>query len=437
MNAGLRTVLRARDIRLLVQSCQHHSLSARSFSTSLRIHAEKRKPNPFLKPTLEIRNDGGDHAEEEDRALREEIGAWLRERSQTKHPPIYDQTFPLENVRYVADVVEFETLAAQGKAGAAEAMVLLARSQKDVWDLPLEEQRIIASQVGAGRILEWILKTDPRFWDTILRLDLIDVLCWHLEAEGLGKSVVDWIQAWHTTPTLRDGAVKCHNPLHRDNAIRWPDRTSRSLLLSKLYWADDRTANSAIEYFLEICSGPIGQHLSFELLSLPLRKALVTDQSLPCSSQLFDRMVAVIRNGKGREAIIAGRGYWAFHHDQASDMLYHPTQATADPLLLLYRQEEVVSMILKLSDKLKWDSANQALRASFLLRLEGRDSDAMFMEEVSQTLHVKPWSMRRLLYQRVWSKDPKLVNMYARSPYARDLEALAAMKGGSWSRYQD
>ena len=420
-----------------LRDLRHCSFTARAFSVFHHKNAEKRLPNPFLKPTTEIRNDGGDHEELEDREMKEEIAAWLRERSPIKHGAEYDVSFPLDNVRNIASVVEFESLAAQGKAGAPEAMLLLARSQRDMEDLPLEEQRTIAGQVGAGRILEWILKTDHRYWDTILPRDLIRLLCWHLEAEGLSGSVVNWVNAWYTNPDMRHGAVKAFNPYHKDDRIRWPERMAVAILEAKLYWAADGTANDALEYVLSMFDGPIGQSADTRTVTIPLRAHLWHDQSRPCSARLYDEYIAAVQTGKVKRDFSEERDL-PYRIDQGTVMLYHPTEATGEPLLLVWkgmktREREAAQ---RWSDKYRWDMANQLMRAAYLLRLEGRATDAIFLEEISQDLHPKPWSLRRRLYT-VWRQDRRLVDIHLRSPYARELAAFNAMRGGSWSSQQD
>ncbi|KAI5358774.1 hypothetical protein Slin14017_G110570 [Septoria linicola] len=185
-----------------------------------------------LKPTVQIRNDGepigaptaANPCEPARFNGKEAVSQWLREQQGSKHSAQWDESFPLDNVRDVRDVSHFEALAREGKAGAPEAMLLLARSQMKLEAESLSGRKRLAAKVKASRILAWVMQTDRRYWDVILPRDFINVLTWHLEAEERSDIALRWISESCANADWRAGAVKSYNPHHRDGNVRWPAR---------------------------------------------------------------------------------------------------------------------------------------------------------------------------------------------------------------------
>ncbi|GIZ47171.1 hypothetical protein CKM354_001027000 [Cercospora kikuchii] len=353
---------------------------------------------------------------EQQRFSKEKVRTWLEEKS-GHQSRVLDRTFPLDGVKNISDVSEFEALAAHGTAGAPEAMLYLARSRMRVEGLPQAEQRSAAANAGASRILAWVRKTDRRYWDTILPYDFINMLCRHLEAEEKGRILMEWVAAYVTSSDMQRDAVKAHNPLHKRAHVSWPTRIFACLVTAKIYWGEDGSMDAALECLLYALDGGLtkaGRILWIPAAIVELEGRLLQDETPPCSPILFERYRAwlpFIPNWK----YSSDRSRLDFH--LARIVLYHPVDADPRPILQYCQGENRLSGS---REQGKLNSAHEILRASYLLRLEDDNAAARLLENISQDLHPRPWSQLRMLYRK-WKDDPKLKSNHSRSIHGKTL----------------
>ncbi|PPJ53023.1 hypothetical protein CBER1_11730 [Cercospora berteroae] len=392
-------------------------------------------PNPFApKPTPTERplpniygvvdrratgsSDSGETGEQR-RFSKEDVSDWLQKKA-GRLLPLTDRTFPLEGVKDISNVAEFEALAGDGKAGAPEAMLFLARSRMKLEHLPLEEQRSAAAAAGASRILAWILQTDRRYWDTILPSDFIDLLCWHIEAEDKSHVLIEWLATFTTLADMQRGAIKAHNPLRRIKLIRWPTLMLARIIRAKIYWGEGNSATAAMECIFSLRDRGCTQ--AFDVLdttaaTIEVRGALLRDETPPCSPRLFDEYVKWEHGDRfTRQPQTRAAMEWY----RATIAPYHPTEASPHPILQACQAEDYVEQTIRGPDRLRQNMANNLLRAAYLLRLESNDSAAQILENTSQRLHPKPWSRLRMLYHS-WRDDPKLRDHHSRSVHGKSL----------------
>ena len=348
---------------------------------------------------------------------KEDVRAWLDSKSTRPPGESQERTFPLDEVKEVDDVAHFELLAQEGQAGAPEAMLLLAKSHMilEKSDMPLAEQRRGAAKVEASRILTWVLDSDRRYWDLTLPVDFLRSLSWHLEAEGKGQVLLDWLTTWSCNPEMRSGAIKAFHPPHRNTEVTWPGNTLVELLNARAYWAEDRTANTALECALFALEHLDGEQVYIPTALMNLERQLLTDEALPCSPELYEMFLArlpAVRGWRNMSTPTSVQAHLADLH------LYHPSKANADLWLRLCHDD---MLTIARNNRSKLNRASHLLRAAYLLRLEGEDEGATLLEDLSQDLHQKPWSIRQYLYTR-YRADPKLRNQHLRSPHTKALE---------------
>lgn len=393
-------------------------------------------PNPFAsKPTPTARplpniyelvdrratgsSDDSGQPRQQQRFSKEDVSDWLQKKA-GRLLPLVDRTFPLEGVKDISNVAEFEALAGDGKAGAPEAMLFLARSQMRLEHLPLEEQRSAAAAAGASRIMAWILQTNHRHWEAILPSDFVHLLCWHIEAEDKSHVVEEWIATYLTSAEMQKGAARSHNPFRRSLRIRWPSLALASVVEAKIYWQEDSSVTAALECLLRAADRGFGQLRDVFFIPpamIELERTLLRDETPPCSPILFDRYCSWLPSATDRKKLSTRLGV---ESHLATVALYHPTNADPRPILLHFQNESQIEHWSGREDRARQHMANDLLRASYLLRLEDDNAAAKSLGDISRRLHPKPWSQLPMLYDK-WKDDPKLRNHHSRSVYGKSL----------------
>ncbi|KAM3419511.1 hypothetical protein BST61_g2854 [Cercospora zeina] len=192
-----------------------------------------------------------------------------------------------------------------------DAKTLLQTSFHKIQSLPSQKRANAAAQVGAGKILQWLLGRDPKTWDEDVSATLADFLCWHVEAERLQETVVpsssspvtDWL----------DQAPGSTSSWGSNGAPSWAIRVFSSHVKALLYWHNDlEFALQATERYIDqLPNGrPLG-HLHDALTETTTK----IHGNGRASQDSFDRYLKLPLHERRR----------------AVAMLYHPTIPDAMP----------------------------------------------------------------------------------------------------------
>ncbi|TKA69752.1 hypothetical protein B0A55_08304 [Friedmanniomyces simplex] len=151
-----------------------------------------------------------------------------------------------------------------------------------------------------------------------------------------------------------------------------------------------------------------------------LDRALKRPTCLPCSTRGFEAFLASQRlvNTADRVALsVAG-----LH-------LYHPTRPTAKPMLrLLQSKDPMLDTVLSGSRPSgRNQMGGELLRAAYILRCEGAQDEAAFVEAVVEASTPVVWLTRETVY-RVTGTDPKLVHLTKGTPRLNRPSQLAVFR---------
>ncbi|CAK1359254.1 unnamed protein product [Cercospora beticola] len=315
------------------------------------------------------------------------------------------------------DVHHFLQLAERDLAGPAEATALLKSSMEAIQSPPRKEQQVRATSVKASLVLHWILGTDPKQWDWTVDRNLADPLCWHLEAEEKSQAVQDWIWIWYTDGSLRDGATMKpkaagYRSKYKSTTFDWPAQVIAAMARAMVYWSKDGTADNALKFVLDRSRYARGFSW-YHYANTVVAKALDMDQARPCNPILFEEFVEVYRRRLHRIDSDEASSIWL---DVANLKLFHPINADAKHMLAICRKKRALKCMLEYDEIRRVFCARLVLRAAYLLRLQGDQHNARYMEDVSVRLNEKPWTMRARLYGS-WKRDPKLKRLHEESPF--------------------
>ncbi|GIZ38080.1 hypothetical protein CKM354_000150600 [Cercospora kikuchii] len=280
------------------------------------------------------------------------------------------------------DVHHFLQLAERDLAGPAEATALLKSSMEAIQSLPRKDQ----------------------------------------------QAVQDWIQIWCMDESLRDGAAMKPKTEHIRSALaqrsfNWPAELLAATARAKLYWSEDGTVDAALDFILNRSRYGRGL-LWYDYAATVLAKALCKDQTRPCNPVLFGKFLDDSRRRRLRSN---SDETTTVHLSVAELYFYHPTEADARLMLAICRNKSALQLMLGYIELRRRSFALRALRAAYLLRLQGDQHNANYMRDVSVQLHERPWSMRARLYE-IWTRDPKLKRRHEESPFT-DAEWRDIMEG--------
>lgn len=182
------------------------------------------------------------------------------------------------------------------------------------------------------------------------------------------------------------------------------------LVQARIEWSPDGTLDSALrDYFpmierlrkLKLVQSHVGP-------TTILSRALQRNEALPCNARLFDQFVQTstrLMNAESRRDSYT-----------AQLLLFHPITPNPGPMLALARffSEHPGSRGLEMFSAKRRTARNsighQLLRASYLLRLQGNNVDAGWLESLLELHQSQVWAVRAKVFKR-FDADPKLQHL--------------------------
>ncbi|KAK4615378.1 hypothetical protein CLAFUW4_10482 [Fulvia fulva] len=304
------------------------------------------------------------------------------------------------------NIEEFQALAQQGTATIEIAQQYLQRFRDRTADLPHELKAQVASKARVAHILHWLWTArDQETREQDLTKPFLQVLCWHLEAQGLQDYTWKWLDA--QVEQLK------HTPRHERN---WLGRVLAAVISAKVQWHPENDPDSGLQAFLHAM-----ERYQYREADMPwaapltaMRKVLMQPATPPCSPDLFDQFVDAMWLTGGSKAIV-GRL-------QTYPRLFHPTRPDALGFVQIQRyiKENPGALTMPPTASGKDAMARYMLRAAYILRCQGRAEDAAWLEEESRSENSAVWSRRASLKDSL-DRDVKLESIRRQ---AVDAEAL-------------
>lgn len=251
----------------------------------------------------------------------------------------------------------------------ARKLIIGARSKiSRMRDHSLERRKELAANVAASEILDWFLAEKSKYTSHKDYDDrFVEALCWHLYAEGHEQRLWDWFaQEVHEDPSPRT------------------TRILAGILDAKMCWDPARSVDAVIQALFEAESKwDVKSPLAFHKIE---QRALFRTEARLCSEQLYDRF-SEMELGKYFNGSYADRREFK----KALLDLYHPSKPSADVLVDVWRKRE------QHANKSSWipglaptnagfqhvglrRKVRFLTRASYILRLQGKDQDAEWLE---------------------------------------------------------
>ena len=267
------------------------------------------------------------------------------------------------------------------KVGIDDARELLKRSYLALKDLPVEERNAAVADVGAASVLEWAQSLTAEAWSNIgeTRVKrLMELLCWHLEAERLASSA--------DTPSTIEQWL---------DSLALESNSQLDLLKKYLLYGHVRSTGhlNSIDAAIESAYKYRVQYSTLNSKATVMLQLLII-QRAP-SEENFNRYLAMV-DSERRKGII---------------LLYHPINPSADDFLRIQSPSADLGPPAAFVSGMR---KRHALRASYILRLQGRANEAKTLDHMYQIIR----GQRR--YDRLVScrEDARLSKLHARSAHA-------------------
>ena len=204
-------------------------------------------------------------------------------------------------------------------------------------------------------------------------------LCWFLLAENREQYIWEWMKVLAEEVRTSSDAKK---PRRQRMGIEWEYHIPACLAEAHLAWAPGGIPNDALVCFetaVRLFATPGHKYyntISSNVMEMVVLSYMAQRECPPADEALFDRLLSTLE-------------VWQRHPRVSSHVarlkIYHPSRPDTDPFLRLLRAQNPYSnegMFESVQhngrDKLAFDF----LRASYILRLQGSEQDALWLESV-------------------------------------------------------
>ncbi|TKA67970.1 hypothetical protein B0A55_09659 [Friedmanniomyces simplex] len=351
-----------------------------------------------------------------------------RDRTEAVRTAHFDPSTSARNLPKEPESISFQTFqerAASRTATLSDARGCVLHHDAPLHNLSPERRREeVKAQAVGGRVLMWLWETGCG-GDGIFRNDhhFTNTLCSLLVEEDLEDFTWKWIEvACQEVKTRIDSTGAAYDP----RELAWTGRLLGALAAAHLALAPGRLADNALERYcralgmIEQAKAACDPYPPLVAMYVVLDRALKRPTCLPCSTRGFEAFLASqgLVNTADRVALsVAG-----LH-------LYHPTRPTAKPMLrLLQSKDPMLDTVLSGSRPSgRNQMGGELLRAAYILRCEGAEDEAAFVEAVVEASTPAVWLTRETVY-RVTGTDPKLVHLTKGTPRLNPPSQLAVFR---------
>ncbi|KAK3643049.1 hypothetical protein LTR56_010423 [Elasticomyces elasticus] len=226
-----------------------------------------------------------------------------------------------------------------------------------------------------------------------------DALCWLLFKEGKESSTWEKIVAIANEVKRDAGGFLTRSQIKDQD---WMGQLLAGFAATQLELAPRRVADNAIRRFQRMTAFREEHDITLPLapMAVLLRQELQQFSCVPCDPQLFDDLLRLLPAAEveSRHAL-----------SRARMLLYHPTQPTADTMLGVVRSRD---QAMETEHHKGYQAARNSLssdilRAAYILRLHGKDDDAMFLDGMVEDRTPSVWHVREKIWKEA-RRDPKL-----------------------------
>ncbi|KAK5731733.1 hypothetical protein LTR17_011082 [Elasticomyces elasticus] len=259
---------------------------------------------------------------------------------------------------------------------------------------------IISSAIGT-QVLQWLLTRECE-QQSLLYSDhqVRDALCWLLFKEGKEDSTWDKIVAIANEVKRHAAGGFLTRSQIKDQD--WMGQLLAGFAATQLELAPRRVADNAIKRFQRMIALREEHDIPLPLapMAVLLRQELRQFSCVPCDPQLFDDFLRLLP-----AAEVASRHALS----RARMLLYHPSQATAELMLGVVRSRDqaMETEHHKGHQAASNSLSSDVLRAAYILRLHGKDDDAMFLDGMVEDRTPSVWHARNSIWKES-RRDPKL-----------------------------
>ncbi|KAK4972145.1 hypothetical protein LTR42_006651 [Elasticomyces elasticus] len=297
-------------------------------------------------------------------------------------------------------VETFIERAAAGSATISDAQSCVLHHYTKVRRLPQNEHGDAVKKSAIGsEVLSWLLSLGNEDLNSNFRdVNFRNALCWLLVLEGKEDSVWEIIQDIVSRAMQNTGESVMHRHF---KAVDWTGRLLAGFAAAHLDLAPRRIADNAIKCLERLVTSRMTgvAELPLAPMTTLLGKELRRSACTACSPKAFDQFLTLIAHDEGPRRIELAR---------ARFILFHPTQATARPFLELVRTNHPeLTVILCARSEARNNLSSDLMRAAYILRVEGSEHDATYLENIVQNLTPLVWHARERIWQDL-QDDPKL-----------------------------
>lgn len=309
-------------------------------------------------------------------------------------------------------ITEFEFKWKQGTASIEDARGLLrkVRLMLECLDVSLAERKNrVSNEVLGCKILQWLWETRLENRNEDFNQELAENLAWFLLAEGQQEFITEWIQV-----DVKDHQAQL-SETGRFKGPFWGTEALAGLIDAHIYWAGDGSATKAIKALRAIDERMkrlgIERAVGYVGPIAAISRSIKKPYSAPIAINEFEWFTNFLRE----KCRVNGSSSIMKH--LALLLLNHP--ARPDPLPMLSWLEDCYSSReLSRFQPPKGDAAlnlgKNAMRAAYILRLQGKGLDAIRLERLVQTHHPVVWAIRYRLLKK-YRSDPKLKHLQHRN----------------------
>ena len=314
----------------------------------------------------------------------------------------YDRTVSREEALKAAD--DFKNRSCIGQTTIEDATRCLGINQQYLKHLELNVAREKCQELAlGGHVLYWMWHHFPaENKDLPVDSNLVTLLCWFLLPENREQYVWDWLTIM--AKNSNDSGVSPRAP-RQSRGISWTKIIPASLADAHFAWAQGGCPDGALRCYKTahqlFASRSSSWYNTVRLMSM----AMTIDPRLkrtscpPSDARLFESFLNCMVQSEPR-----------LEAERARLKLYHPSQPDAGTFCRLFQahhpelSEGLFQRIrMQSQDKLAFD----ILRASYILRLQHAESDALWLDSIVESNNARAWDFRHI-YRKQLEKDPKL-----------------------------
>ena len=309
--------------------------------------------------------------------------------------PIYDRQGALSTTS------SFKARAAEGTATVEDAIRYLASVQAYIKTFPdLGQARQECRQLQAGgHALNWFREATAPGNNAIPDQQSGTLLCWFLVPERLEDNLWEWLMivardASEVSPGPQGSKGIDWTGSQGPRGIDWTHRLLGGLVDAHLQWAPAGSPDNALRCFRKAVelygtrSTPLFNTVGIVSAGMAVGRVLNKARCPPATESLFD-----VYSQAAREVLFKERGEVEF----ARLILYHPSQPNATPFLQLLRRDDPhlgETLLNNIQQKARGKLSYEMLRASYVLRLQHRISDAAWLESLVGRVNLMIWDKR-------------------------------------------